>query len=232
MLSAADIANFARLRAELLTDYGFDVNCAPVADVAFSPDSFMSGRAFGSDPELVAECVRAYLQGVMGTGVHHCVKHYPGHGRVSVDSHEALPTLDVDTETWWQEDALPFRVAVEANVPMVMLGHLVLPAWGDLPASLSPTAVDVLRQDLGFSGVIVSDDLGMGALSAWDSSEVMDMAVAAGVDLLLFVVTAASPEELVDHLTTMVEEGKTSAARVQASATRLVTMQLGSSRQG
>ena len=113
---------------------------------------------------------------------------------------------------------------------MVMLGHLVLPAWGDLPASLSPTAVDVLRQELGFSGVVVSDDLAMGALSAWDASEVIEMAVTAGNDLLLFVATAAAPEELVDHLTTIVEDGKVPAERVQASVTRILTMQLGSSR--
>jgi beta-N-acetylhexosaminidase len=232
LLPPAEISEFARLRAVTLADYGFDVNFAPVADVALTPDSFMTGRTFGSDPTVVAECVRAYLEGVTGTGVLHCVKHFPGHGRVSVDSHEALPTLDVDTETWWETDALPFRVAVEAGVPMVMLGHLVLPAWGDLPASLSPAAVNVLREDLGFEGVIVSDDLGMGALSTWDSNQIIDLAVAAGNDLLLFVVTAATPEEMIDHLVQSVDEGNVPIARVQASVTRILAMQFGPARQG
>ena len=168
-LPAAEISALARARAERLAAYGFDVNFAPVADVAFTPDSFMTGRAFGNDPVVVAQDVAAYLAGVDGTGVLHGVKHFPGHGRVSVDSHEALPVLDVDAATWWEEDALPFRVAVEAGVPMVMLGHLAVPSWDELPASLSPEAVRVLREDLGFTGVIVSDDLGMGALATWTS---------------------------------------------------------------
>ncbi|MBW3634218.1 MAG: glycoside hydrolase family 3 protein, partial [Chloroflexi bacterium] len=165
-LAPAEISALARARAETLAAYGFDVNFAPVADVAFTPDSFMSGRAFGDDPVGVAEDVEAYLGGVKGSAVLHAVKHFPGHGRVSVDSHEALPVLDVDATTWWEEDALPFRVAVEAGVPMVMLGHLSVPSWDELPASLSPEAVGVLREDLGFTGVVVSDDLGMGALAS------------------------------------------------------------------
>jgi beta-N-acetylhexosaminidase len=126
-LPPAEISSLARARAETLAGYGFDVNFAPVADVAFRPDSFMSGRAFGDDPVVVAEDVEAYLRGVEGTSVLHAVKHFPGHGRVTIDSHEALPVLDVDDTTWWEEDALPFRSAIEAGVPMVMLGHLAVP---------------------------------------------------------------------------------------------------------
>ena len=226
-LVPAEIYARARARAETLVAYGFDVNFAPVADVAFNPDSFMTGRAFGDDPMSVAVDVEAYLEGVKGTGVLHAVKHFPGHGRVSVDSHEALPLLDVDAATWWEEDALPFRVAVEAGVPMVMLGHLAVPGWDDLPASLSPQAVRVLREDLGFTGVVVSDDLGMGALASWTPFEIVDLAVAAGNDLLLFVVTSAEPEALVDHLAERVEHGEIPAERVSVSVGRLLRMQLG-----
>src|SRR5829696_3691924 len=109
-LPATEISALARARAEKLASYGFDVNFAPVADVVFTPDSFMTGRAFGDDPAVVARDVAAYLSGVAGTGVLHAVKHFPGHGRVAVDSHEALPVLDVDAASWWEEDALPFRV--------------------------------------------------------------------------------------------------------------------------
>jgi beta-N-acetylhexosaminidase len=225
-LPAAQIAALARARAEMLAGYGFDVNFAPVADVAFTPDSIMAGRAFGDDPPVVAADVAAYLQGVAGTGVIHCVKHFPGHGRVAVDSHEALPILDVDPALWWQADALPFRAAVDAGVPMVMLGHLVLPAWGDLPASISPEAARVLRQDLGFTGAIVTDDLGMGALSQWSAVDVVDLALDAGADLLLFVVLAQEPATLVDHLVARMESDAAVADRVAASVTRLVRMQL------
>jgi beta-N-acetylhexosaminidase len=226
-LPTAKISALARARAETLAAYGFDVNFAPVADVAFTPDSFMTGRAFGNDPAVVAQDVAAYLAGVEGTGVLHAVKHFPGHGRVSIDSHEALPVLDVDAETWWEEDALPFRVAVEAGVPMVMLGHLAVPSWDELPASLSPEAVRVLREDLEFTGVIVSDDLGMGALGAWTPFQVADLASAAGIDLLIFVVPSVEPAALVDHLTARVESGDVPAERVAASVGRVLSMQLG-----
>ena len=225
-LSTAEISALARARAETLAAYGFDVNFAPVADVAFSMDSFMAGRAFGDDPAVVARDVAAYLAGVAGTGVLHGVKHFPGHGRVAVDSHEALPVLDVAAAIWWEEDALPFRVAVEAGVPIVMLGHLVMPGWDELPASLSAESVRVLREDLGFTGVIVSDDLGMGALAAWTPFQIVDLAVAAGDDLLLFVVMAAEPAALVDHLAEMIERGDVPAERVAASVGRLLRMQL------
>jgi beta-N-acetylhexosaminidase len=225
-LSAAEISALARDRAERLAAYGFDVNFAPVADVAFGQDSFMSGRAFGDDPAVVADDVAAYLSGVDGAGVLHGVKHFPGHGRVSVDSHEALPVLDVDAATWWEEDALPFRTAVEAGVPMVMLGHLLMPSWDELPASLSPESVRVLREDLGFTEVVVSDDLGMGALESWTPFQVVDLAVAAGNDLLLFVVTTVERQELVDHLAARVETGEVPPERVAASVGRVLRMQL------
>jgi beta-N-acetylhexosaminidase len=226
-LPAAEISALAQTRAERLAAYGFDINFAPVADVAFSPDSFMTRRAFGNDPDVVAEDVAAYLAGVEETGVLHGVKHFPGHGRVSVDSHEALPVLDVDAAIWWEEDALPFRVAVEAGVPMVMLGHLAVPNWDELPASLSPESVSVLREDLRFRGVVVSDDLGMDALATWTPFQIVDLAVAAGNDLLLFVVTNAEPAALVDHLSAQVESGEVPPERVAASVSRVLRMQLG-----
>ena len=226
-LSGEEIAALAGARAEMLAGFGFDVNFAPVADVAFAPDSFMAGRAFGSNPASVAEAVAAYLDGVAGSSVRHCAKHFPGHGRVAVDSHLALPVLDVDPGLWWEEDALPFRAAVDAGVPLVMLGHLRVPAWDVLPVSLSPVAVRVLRDELGFAGVVVSDDLGMGALTAWGALEVVDLAVDAGNDLLLFVILHAAPEVLIDHLVGRVERGETAPGRVRQSVARLLRMQLG-----
>jgi beta-N-acetylhexosaminidase len=225
-LSLEEISAFAQQRAELLASYGFDLNFAPVADVAFAPDSFMAGRTFGGNPERVAECVVAYLNGVNGTHVLHCVKHFPGHGRVSVDSHQALPELDVDPDTWASADELPFAAAIADGAPMVMLGHLAVPMWDDLPASLSPIAVEVLRENLGFDGVIVTDDLFMGALNAWQPLEIIDMAVAAGDDLLLYVDLPDAPDALVDHVVGRVAQGAISEERILESARRIITMQL------
>lgn len=223
-MEPAEIADLARQRAETLARYGFNVNFAPVADVAFGADSFMAGRAFGDDAALVAEDVAAYLGGVAGSGVLHCVKHFPGHGRVSVDSHEALPELDVNPETWWQAEALPFQAAIDVGVPMVMLGHLVAPMWDDLPASLSPAVVGVLRDQLGFAGVTVSDDLMMGALGAWDAFDIVDLAVTAGIDLLLYNGLPDAPEALVAHLAERVREGEVPEEQVIESVARLMTM--------
>lgn len=219
-----EIAAFAGDRAEKLASYGFDLNFAPVADVAFSPDSFMTGRAFGSDPQQVAEDVVAYLQGVAQSGVLHCVKHFPGHGRVSVDSHESLPILDVDVATWAEEDALPFAAAISAGTPLVMLGHLVMPPWDNLPASLSPVAVRTLRETLGFGGVVTTDDLFMGALAQWAPLEIVDLALAAGVDLLLYVGLPDAPGVLVDHVVGLVESGELPAAHIDASVSRLLAL--------
>lgn len=224
-----EISDFARQRAELLASYGFDLNFAPVADVAFAPDSFMAGRTFGSDPDWVAACVIAYLDGVKGTPVLHCVKHFPGHGRVSVDSHQALPVLDVDPATWANAEALPFAAAIADGVPMVMLGHLAVPMWDGLPASLSPMAVAELRENLGFAGVVVTDDLFMGALGDWQPLEIIDMAVAAGVDQLLYVDLPDTPDALVDHVVSRVAQGEISEARILESARRIVAMHLAAS---
>lgn len=224
LLTDVEIAEYARMRADLLRGYGFDVNFAPVADVAFTSDSFMLGRTFGADAALVAEAVGAYVAGTRGTRVLHCAKHFPGHGRVSLDSHELLPVLEIDEETWWAEDALPFEAAIDNGVPMVMLGHLAVPMWDGLPATFSPRAVEVLRQDLGFAGVIVTDDLLMGALSAWSPFEIVDRVVAAGVDFLLYVGLPLPLQDLIDNVLRRVAEGAIPEARIAESVARLTAM--------
>jgi beta-N-acetylhexosaminidase len=221
-----EVSSLARARAEYLAGFGIDINFAPVADVAWTPDSFMTGRAFGDDPVLVAEKVAAYVSGVDGLPVFHCAKHFPGHGRPSTDSHLALPTVDLDQASWLESDALPFAAAIDAGVPMVMLGHLAYPQWDALPATVSPEAIRVLREDLGFEGAIVTDDLGMGALSDWTAFEVIDLAIAAGVDMLLYAIPTAPPEELIEHLVARVETGEVDPARIDASVRRLLRIKL------
>jgi beta-N-acetylhexosaminidase len=146
---------------------------------------------------------------------------------VATDSHLALPGLDVDPQAWWEKDALPFRAVVAAGVSMVMLGPLSLPAWDALPAALWPGAVRVLREDLGFGGMMVSDDLGLGALGAWGPLEVVDPAVAAGTDLLLFVILHAAPNVSIDQLAGRVESGAMPPERVRERVARLLRMPLG-----
>lgn len=224
LLPPEEVAVWARQRAAFVAGYGFDVNFAPVADVAYTAASFMAGRAFGDDPAVVAAAVAAYIAGASGTGVVHCAKHFPGHGRASVDSHLALPVVDLSFAEWRESDALPFQAAVEAEVPMVMLGHLLYPQWDDIPTSLSPVAVGVLRDELGFDGVIVTDDLGMAALAAYDPFAVVERAITAGVDLLLYVTPAVPPRELIDSLVARVEAGAVAEERIDASIRRLLRL--------
>jgi beta-N-acetylhexosaminidase len=204
-----------------LQNYGIDVNFAPVADIAWTPDSAIAGRAFGSDPATVAAKVGAFVRGAVGSVVATTAKHFPGHGRALVDSHEALPTIDVATDEWLRTDAVPFRAAIQAGVPFVMLGHLHYTVWDDLPTSLSPVATRMLRETLGFAGAIVTDDLGMGALSAYDPYDVVDLALAAGVDQLLYVTPAVPVEDLIQHVAQAVESGAIPESRLDDSIARI-----------
>ncbi len=226
LLPDADVRALSRARADLVAAFGFDVNFAPVADVAYAPDSIMAARAFGSDPALVAEKVGAAVAGAAPSGVLHAAKHFPGHGRAALDSHLVLPEIDLPLAAWRQTDALPFAAAVATGVPMVMLGHLLYPRWDDVPTSISAVAVDLLRRDLGFDGVVVTDDLGMAALAAYDPFAVVDRAVAAGVDLLLFATHAVPAADLIAHLLARVEAGAVPEARIDASLRRLLRLKL------
>ncbi len=222
-----DVEAGSRVRSELLDDYGFDVNFAPVADVAFEQTSSMADRSFGSDPETVARKVAAVVAGGMGTNVIGAAKHFPGHGRAILDSHYALPRLDVSYAEWLRTDALPFKAAIAAGVPAIMLGHLQFAnwdGWGDDAASFSPVAVRALREDLGFDGVIVTDDLGMEALSAWDPFDVVDRAIASGVDVLLYARPPAPDADLIDHVVARVTASDISEDRITASLLRLARM--------
>lgn len=223
-LSVDEVAAIASRRSDLVLRYGFDVNCAPVADVAFTPDSFMVSRSFGNDPEAVADRVEATVTAMTDAGVISATKHFPGHGATSVDSHEALPTVEVTDAEWLAGEAIPFRRAVAAGVPIIMLGHLMYPnwpGWGDEPATFNPEAYRALRDDLGFEGVIITDDLGMGALTDWAPLEVIDRAVDCGVDLLLVVVQRAGVEDVLDHLVQRVIDGSLSEERIDESLARI-----------
>ncbi len=219
-----EVAAVATRRSALVLRYGFDVNCAPVADVASLADSFMASRSFGADPREVADRVEATVTAMTEAGLIGAAKHFPGHGATSVDSHEELPTVAVTYDQWLEGEAIPFRRAIAAGTPMVMLGHLMYPNWpdwGDTPATFNPEAYRVLREELGYDGVIITDDLGMGALTDWEPLDVVDRAVDCGVDLLLIVVQRAAVEAVLDHLVGRVLDGSLSEERIDESLARI-----------
>ncbi|MGI8477106.1 MAG: glycoside hydrolase family 3 N-terminal domain-containing protein [Thermomicrobiales bacterium] len=223
-LSNPDVRTMAKERAKFLAQFGFDINFAPVADVAFRPDSAMASRSFGSDPRLVADKVQAVVRGSRSGRVVGAAKHFPGHGRTSVDSHQAIPVVDISRKDWLASDALPFASAIKAGVEMIMMGHLAYTQWDTRMTSLSPVAVKALRKDLGFRGIIVTDDLGMGALAAMDPFQILDQAAAAGIDMFLYASPPAPWADLVAHLQHRVESGHLSEKRIDASVRRIATL--------
>ncbi len=164
---------------------GLDANCAPVLDVAEEDTTEAIGdRAFGRDPELVGRLGRLVVATFRTFGIAGVIKHFPGHGRARVDSHKTLPRIEASCEQLKARDLIPFRHGRTA--PFAMTGHLLCPALDpERPASLSPAVHRLLRQELGFRGLVLSDDLAMGALTGRPGERVQ-AARAAGADLALW----------------------------------------------
>jgi beta-N-acetylhexosaminidase len=211
----------AAIAAEL-TGIGVTMNLAPVADVNSNSQNPVIGvRSFGSDPDVVARHVAAFVTGTQRLGIAACAKHFPGHGDTAVDSHLELPVVGGDLA----ETLLPFRAAIEAHVAGVMTGHLVVPELDDAPATLSPRIISgLLRDELGFEGLVVSDALEMRAISARVGIEEGAVrAVAAGVDALC--VGRVQGEDVVgrvhESIVEAVRSGRLGADRVAEAANRV-----------
>lgn len=184
----------AKEAAEYIGDYlselGFNTDFAPVCDVANNPNSdTMRKRSFGSDPELVAKMVRAQVEGFAEADMLCSAKHFPGIGAAVGDSHNEQITYTGTLDQLKSCELVPFRAAIEAGVPLVMVGHLSLPeiVGDETPACLSKTIVtDILRDDLGFGGIAITDSLSMDAIcDYYGANEAAVMAIEAGCDLLL-----------------------------------------------
>jgi beta-N-acetylhexosaminidase len=226
LLDNADVKTLATERARFLAKYGFDVNFAPVADVAYEPTSTMAARSFGNNPDTVAAKVSATVKGSRAGGVIGAAKHFPGHGRTQVDSHKIIPEIDVPWDEWLSTDAVPFESAIKAQVGMVMLGHLRYERIDYKPMSISKVAVRALRNDLGFDGVIVTDDLGMGALSDWDPLDLVSQAIDAGIDVLLYGSPPVGWDALVDHVVGMISDGLVKRQDINHRAEKIVALKL------
>jgi beta-N-acetylhexosaminidase len=162
---------------------GINLDLAPVADVNSNPANPVIGiRSFGADPELVARHVAAFVRGLQQCGVAACAKHFPGHGDTAQDSHVELPRAEGDFDA----ALVPFRAAIDAGVQAIMTAHIVVPAFGELPATVNPHVLGgVLRGELGFDGLVVTDALEMRGLA--DSVGIEEgavLALAAGADAL------------------------------------------------
>jgi beta-N-acetylhexosaminidase len=207
---------------------GVSLDYAPSADVNSNPDNPIIGvRSFGADPDVVSRHTAAWIRGLQSSGVAACAKHFPGHGDVAVDSHHDLPAYPAGRDEIAAQALPPFRAAVAAGVRAVMSGHLLVPAYDpELPATLSRRILgDLLRDELGFDGLVVSDAIEMGAVTArYGIDGATVKAVAAGVDAIC--VGGESAEEatvalLVKALVAAVSAGELSAERLAEAAGRV-----------
>ncbi|MGC3993005.1 MAG: glycoside hydrolase family 3 N-terminal domain-containing protein [Propionicimonas sp.] len=215
--------------AELLAA-GIDLNLAPDADVNSNPRNPVIGvRSFGADAGLVGRHVAAYTRGLQAAGTAACAKHFPGHGDTATDSHLALPTITVDAATLAARELVPFRAAVEAGTLAVMTSHILVPSIDpDLPATLSAPVLALLREDLGFTGAIVSDALDMAGASGGGRGipEAAVLALAAGCDLLCIGTdnTAEQLAEIRAHVLAAVAEGRLPQTRLLDAAERVAAL--------
>ncbi|MFG2332112.1 glycoside hydrolase family 3 protein [Streptomyces sp. NPDC048604] len=188
--SHADARKAAQIAGAELAAVGIRQNYAPVADVNVNPANPVIGvRSFGSDPQSVAGLVAAQVRGYQSSGVAATSKHFPGHGDTATDSHYGLPTITHTRAQWGELDAPPFRAAIAAGIDSIMTAHIVVPALdpSEDPATLSrPILTGILREELGYNGVVVTDSLGMeGVRTKYGDDRVPVLALKAGVDQLL-----------------------------------------------
>ncbi len=179
-----------RVMAEEMRTIGINMDNAPDADVYSNPYNTVIGqRSFSSDPEVVAKMSQALASGLEENGVTAVFKHFPGHGNTATDSHSELPIIESTREELDKSDLIPFKNAIKNGAQTIMVGHIALPnVTGDnTPASLSKKlTTDLLRNELGFKGLVVTDGLNMGALTSnYEDADIYKLAVEAGADLLV-----------------------------------------------
>lgn len=235
--SPEEAAQLAEETALALLTLGVNVNLAPVADVVGDPDSFLYKRTYGSDPALVASFVEAVSGAFLQNGLINIVKHFPGHGSASGDTHGEAVISAASQVEFESKHLPPFEAAFTTGVEGVMVAHIVAPAYDtSRPASLSSKVIGgLLREELGFSGLVVADDLEMAAaawnptgqpaeMSAGDIGESAVLALEAGCDLLISSGTLARQQLILDAIIEAIETGRVSMDRLDEAVLRLLEL--------
>ncbi len=229
-LGAAGSTEFAEhagtITAIELGAVGVNLNFAPVIDVNNNPrNPVIDRRSFGECPDLVSRFGCAYIKGLQQNGVLATAKHFPGHGDTTVDSHTDLPTVGHDAERIRTVELKPFRAAIEAKVGAIMTAHIVYPTLdANRPATLSrPILTDLLREELGFDGLIVTDDMEMKAIDErYRTGEAAVMAIEAGADMVLTLWRYRNQREVFNALVSAVKSEKISEDRINQSVERIL----------
>lgn len=215
-----------RLTGVELAAVGINMNFAPVIDVNTNPHNPVIGvRSFGESPDLVAQMGTAYIRGIQANGVLATAKHFPGHGDTNVDSHKKLPIVFHDNVRMDTIELRPFRAAIRAGVAAIMTAHILYPKLDpELPSTLSYTILTkLLRQKLGFNGLIITDDIEMQAIDAqYETGKAAVMAIQAGADIVLVPWDLKKQQRVYNTLRQAVRNGKISETRLNLSVRRVL----------
>ena len=225
MQSEKDAEGFGRVVAYELGSIGVNMNMAPVMDVAFDPDtSIMTRRSFGADPEQVGRMGQAVIRQLQGGGIMAVAKHFPGIGRTVLDSHLERPELPI-SDAELDSDLLPFQMAIEEGVSGIMLGHILYPEQDpEWPAGMSEKiARELLRDRLGFQGLVLSDDLDMGAIRKhYDIPTVIERLLAADIDITLICHRSQDMETAHTVMSQLISEDEELRNRAEQSVGRIL----------
>jgi beta-N-acetylhexosaminidase len=223
------VEQMAHAMARELRAAGVNLNFAPMLDLATNPNSpVTSGRSFGSDPQHVAQMGCAFLRGLQAEGVLACAKHFPGHGDAAVDPHLDLPRFDGTRERLIAQELVPFSSAIKAGVQAIMTAHILIPRVDSAsPASLSRELLQsILREQLAFDGIILADDLGMGAIARhYRIGESVVKTLQAGTDIAMlchdWAIVAPALEAVAEALSGNGQQAKIDARLRTQSRTRI-----------
>jgi len=211
---------------------GINMNFAPTVDLFTNRDSALIGpRAFGSDPVRAGILGAAFMKGQLACGIIPTAKHYPGHGDTDLDSHGVLPEINITFEALWERELVPYRMLSGEGLPAVMSGHLAFPktAAAAAPASLSPWFLkDVLRDKIGFNGIVITDDLMMIGATSWmgSLSRTAKQAIVAGNDIILFSNTPLLYDPVWTFLLSSMKQEEDFRRSVRSSARRILELKL------
>jgi beta-N-acetylhexosaminidase len=237
--SAQDMANSGNAQvaynqgsqaAKWMRDLGMNADLAPVVDVQSVTPPVLESRMFGSDPQTVAKYAGAYLDGLQKNDVMGTLKHFPGLGAITSDPHDGLATVNRSMADLEKIDLAPYKLMIQKNHPaMIMSTDVMMPAIdASLPAELSPKAIDgVLRNELGYNGVVITDGLYMGGISQrWSLSQASVLSILAGNDLIEGPFTSQQVAKVVASLKQALQDGQLNTARIDQSVQRILFMKM------
>lgn len=211
-----------------LKSFGFNMDFTPVLDInSNSKNTVIGDRSFSSNKNIVANLGVSEINGFKSRNIISVAKHFPGHGDTDIDSHYKLPIINKTLDELKEVEFVPFKNAIEENVPSIMVSHILLPEIDDInPASMSKTIItDILRKNLKFDGLIVTDDMTMGAITNnFDISEACIKSINAGADLLLICHGYETEVDVINNIKDAVDKGIISIDRINESVYRILSL--------